>query len=269
MSTALVAIGDLERMAQAFSKSQLFGTKTVDQCMALMLLASAENVHPAIAFRDFDIIQGRPAKKAEAMLRSFLAAGGSVEWHQLDDNGADATFSHPQGGKARISWDAARAKRAGLSGRDMYAKYARQMYRSRVVSEGCRTVYPAATSGMYEPGEVRAMARDDKRQEKDMGAAVIEDIDITLDIGKGSAAPQVTPPSSGSPVAPAEPTDQQERISVDQAMELAADLKACDPLAEAAFMRAGKLSRLDELLALDYSEAMDWIKRRKEKRGAK
>lgn len=141
-------------MAIAVAKSGLFGVKTPDQALALMLVAQAEGRHPALAARDYDIIQGRPAKKAEAMLRDFLQSGGSVEWHDLSDEIADATFSHPQGGKVRIAWDMARAKTAGLASRDMFKKFPRQMLRSRTVSEGIRTVCPMATSGMYVPEEV-------------------------------------------------------------------------------------------------------------------
>jgi len=122
--------------------------------MSLMLISIAEGRHPALAARDYDIIQGRPAKKSEAMLRDFLQSGGSVEWHELNDDIADATFSHPQGGKVRITWDMDRAKQAGLAGRDMFRKFPRQMLRSRVVSEGIRTTCPMATSGMYVPEEV-------------------------------------------------------------------------------------------------------------------
>ena len=168
MGNELIPMDALQQMATAFAKSGMFGTKTPDQCMALLLLASGEGIHPAIAMRDFDIIQGRPAKKAEAMHRSFLAAGGSVEWHQLDDTVADATFTHPQGGSARIKWDMARVKQAKIANEAMYAKYPRQMLRSRCISEGCRTVYPAATSGMYEPGEVAGFTPT-----KEMGTAEI------------------------------------------------------------------------------------------------
>ena len=168
MSQELVPMDTLQRMADTFAKSGMFGTKTPEQCMALLLLASGEGIHPAIAMRDFDIIQGKPAKKAEAMLRSFLAAGGSVEWHQLDDAMADATFSHPKGGTARITWDMERVKRAKIANEAMYSKYPRAMLRSRCVSEGCRTVYPASTSGMYEPGEIAGFAK-----EKNMGAAEV------------------------------------------------------------------------------------------------
>jgi len=166
MTTALVPITDLERMALAFAKSGMFGAKTPEQAMSLLLLAQAEGVHPAIAMRDFDIIQGKPTKKAEAMQRAFLAAGGTIEWHKYADDGAEATFSHPQGGTVRLGWDAERAKKAGLSAKEMYGKYARPMYRARTISEGVRTVYAAATSGLYVPEEARAFK---VRPEKNMG----------------------------------------------------------------------------------------------------
>lgn len=158
MSTALISYQDQERMAHSLVKSKMFGLDNVDQAMALMSIAQAEGRHPAIIARDFHIIGGRPAKKAEAMMRDFVSAGGAVKWHALDDAIADATFSHPQGGTVRIVWDMERAKQAGLLGRgDMYRKYPRAMLRSRCVSEGVRTVCPLATSGVYTPEEVGDM----------------------------------------------------------------------------------------------------------------
>lgn len=154
----LVTFEDMSRMADCFAKSGMFGMKTYEQALSLMLIAQAEGRHPAIAARDYDIIQNRPSKKAEAMLRDFMEAGGKVEWHALDDTIADATFSHPAGGKVRICWDMARATAAGLGTKDMWKKYRRQMLRSRTVSEGVRTVCPAATSGMYVPEEVSDFA---------------------------------------------------------------------------------------------------------------
>lgn len=150
----IVPISDMRQMAEAVAKSGLFGMKTTDQALALMLIAHAEGLHPAIAARDYDIIQGRPSKKAEAMLRTFLDLGGKVEWHDYTDEKVSATFSSPQASPVRIDWDLARAKKAGLGGKDMYAKYPRQMLRARVISEGVRTIDPRATSGMYTSEEV-------------------------------------------------------------------------------------------------------------------
>jgi len=157
MSNDVVPFTELDGLSQKLAVSGLFAGKTKEQIFSLLMLAHAEGVHPMTAMRDFDIIQGRPAKKAEAMHRSFIAAGGSIEWHKLDDTAADATFSHPQGGSTRIVWDMERVKKAQIKNEAMYAKYPRQMLRSRCISEGVRTVYPAATSGLYEPGEVKSM----------------------------------------------------------------------------------------------------------------
>ena len=153
------AVTDIERMARAFAASKLFGVQNPEQALALCLVAQAEGRHPASAAQDYHIISGRPAKKADAMLRDFLAAGGKVEWHELSDEKADATFSHPGGGSARIDWTMDRAKAAGINN-PMWKKYPRQMLRSRTVSEGVRTVCPGATSGMYVPEEVQDIVHD-------------------------------------------------------------------------------------------------------------
>jgi hypothetical protein len=149
---------DMNRMAVAIAKSGLFGVKDADQALSLMMIAQAEGKHPALIARDYDIIQGRPAKKSEAILRDFQASGGKVEWQEMTDKRAAALFSHPSSPKpVLIDWDLPRAKQAGLVGKPggMYDKYPRQMLRARVISEGCRAIAPSATSGFYTPEEVR------------------------------------------------------------------------------------------------------------------
>ncbi len=155
-------MSDMERVALAIAKGGLFGSTDPNAVLTLCMLAQAEGQHPAVVFRDYHIISGKPAKKAEAMQRDFLNAGGRIEWHRLDDECADATFSHPAGGEARITWDKARVAQAQLGGNAMHKKYPRQMLRSRVISEGVRTVYPGATSGLYESGEVADIVAESK-----------------------------------------------------------------------------------------------------------
>jgi hypothetical protein len=157
--TPSYGVGDLERMARAFAASKLFGVQNAEQALALCLVAQAEGRHPASAAQDYHIISGRPAKKADAMLRDFISAGGKVEWHKLDNETADATFSHPYGGTVRIDWTLQRAQAAGIAN-PMWKKYPRQMLRSRVVSEGVRTVCPGATSGMYVPEEMQDIVHE-------------------------------------------------------------------------------------------------------------
>lgn len=154
MTNALVPVSDLKTMAEAMCQSKLFGIKTTQEAMALMLIAQAEGSHPAIAIRDYHVIQGKPALKADAMLARFQAAGGKVEWIVLSDEKVSAKFSHQSGGSATIDWDMARAKKAQLGGNGMWAKYPRQMLRARVISEGVRTVFPGVIIGAYSVEEV-------------------------------------------------------------------------------------------------------------------
>lgn len=154
---AAIPYQEMEKMAAVIANSGLFGVKNPVQALALMLVAASEGLHPATAARDYHVIQGRPALKADAMLAKFQAAGGKVEWHEYGATSCKATFSHPQGGKVTIEWTFEMAKAAGLTGKDVWKQYPRAMLRARVISEGIRTVYPAVLCGMYAPEEVRDM----------------------------------------------------------------------------------------------------------------
>ena len=74
----IVALQDIERAGSYIAKSGLFGVKTPEQAIALMLVAQAEGRNPFEAARDYHIIQGRPALKADSILARFQQAGGTV-----------------------------------------------------------------------------------------------------------------------------------------------------------------------------------------------
>ena len=168
--TALVPVDQIERMALAVAKSGLFGVKTPDQAMALMLVAQAEGMHPAIAARDYHVINGRPTLRADAMLARFQQAGGKVEWGEYTDQRVVGTFSHPQGGSVRIEWTTKMAQDAGLTRNPTWKSYPRQMLRARCISEGIRTIFPGVAIGTYTPEEAEDMAPPAPRPVRDMGA---------------------------------------------------------------------------------------------------
>jgi hypothetical protein len=247
MSTALIPVGDLERMAQAVAASKLFGMQSPEQALALMLVAQAEGLHPATAARDYHIINGRPALKADAMLARYLNSGGKVEWHEHTDTKVAATFSHPNGGTLRIEWDIPRATKAGLAGKDNWTKYPRQMLRARVISEGIRATNPAVAVGMYTPEEVQDFEPADKKgrgsRAKPMGdAKVVEpDKDITQEM----------------------PGENSQFITADQHIAIM-DALAAVPNGEARLKKQAKLERLTMIPRKDYQRTLDWITRARE-----
>lgn len=151
---SLISINDIEKMGTAIAVSGLFG-KTQEQAVALMLIAQAEGLHPAVAARDYDIIQGKPALKSKAKMGRFQKSGGKIEWIERNDSKCSAYFSHPQSpSKISVEWDIARAQSAGLMNKDNWKKFPRQMLSARVISEGVDATYPDCASNMYVSEEV-------------------------------------------------------------------------------------------------------------------
>lgn len=225
MSNAMIPVSDIERMAAAVAKSGLFGVKQPEQAMALMLIAQAEGLHPAIAARDYHIIQGRPALKADAMLARFQQAGGKVEWKDYTDASVSGTFSHPSGGSITIQWTLDMATKAGLTKNPTWRQYPRQMLRARCISEGIRTVFPGVVSGFYTPEEVQDFAPQPERDitprpspmpekvkeaakprkaDKPVASPVIEGTATTI-----SGDPAESDLSDIAPTIPAKPTQQR------------------------------------------------------------
>ena len=181
--TALVPLQDIQQMAEVAAKSKMFGFKNPDEAMAIMLLCQAENMHPAIAMRDYHVIQGRPALKADAILARFQQAGGSVKWEVYTDECVTGTFSHPAGGSVAVTWTYDMAKKIGLTSKDNWRNYPRAMLRSRVVSEGVRTVFPGCVVGVYTDEETEDFKPRTnapiQAAAKDMGAVEIVEVTET------------------------------------------------------------------------------------------
>jgi hypothetical protein len=196
---AIVPLADLEKMAKYIAESGLFGVKKPAEAMALMLIAQAEGLHPATVAQDYDIIQGRAARKTHSVLSRFMQAGGKVRWSEMTDTCAKATFSHPSGGEVTIDWTIERARKTkvwnakkdafeALADRQMYQNYPRAMLRSRCVAEGVRAVFPPAIGGMLLVEEA-----EDAPAEMDASATIVE---------QPRAKPAQQEPAKGSAAAP-------------------------------------------------------------------
>jgi hypothetical protein len=152
-----LSVTDVKFMAQTAADSRLFkGIDTPEAAFTLMMLCQAEGLHPIQALRRYDIIDGKPALKTDAMLAEFQGRGGSVTWNEHSHEVVDATFTAPGLGKpVTVRWTLEDAKRAGLAGKPTWGKYPRQMLRARVVSEGVRMAMPGVVIGLYTPEEVQ------------------------------------------------------------------------------------------------------------------
>jgi hypothetical protein len=176
----IIPVSDMTVMADSIVKSGFYGFKTKEQVMAVMLVAQAENKHPASVVQEYDIIQGKPALKSQAILARFQLSGGSVQWDVVTPKAVKGTFKHPQGGTLTVEWTIEMARQAGIyregSG---WSKYPEDMLRARVISRAVRSIYPACILGHYATEEVM-----DFDSPKHMG--VIEDVKQPVEVIEAS-----------------------------------------------------------------------------------
>jgi hypothetical protein len=174
----IIPVSDMTVMADSIVKSGFYGFKTKEQVMAVMLVAQAENKHPASVVQEYDIIQGKPALKSQAILARFQLSGGSVQWDVVTPKAVKGTFKHPQGGTLTVEWTIEMARQAGIyregSG---WSKYPEDMLRARVISRAVRSIYPACILGHYATEEVMDF---DSPMPKHMG--VVEDVKQPLEV---------------------------------------------------------------------------------------
>ena len=174
----IIPVSDMTVMADSIVKSGFYGFKTKEQVMAVMLVAQAENKHPASVVQEYDIIQGKPALKSQAILARFQLSGGSVQWEEVTPKKVKGTFKHPQGGSLTVEWTIEMAKQAGIyregSG---WSKYPEDMLRARVISRAVRSIYPACILGHYATEEVMDF---DSPMPKHMG--VVEDVKQPIEV---------------------------------------------------------------------------------------
>lgn len=148
---------ELERMAHTVVTSRLFGIATIEQAIVLMMVAEAEGMHPVDAFRQFYVVNGRPVRSAESMLAKFQQRGGHVEWLVYTADVVTGRFTAKNGDTVDVTWDSAKANRAGLLGKDNWKKNPESMRASRCISEGVRRVDPGCVLGIYIADEAEEM----------------------------------------------------------------------------------------------------------------
>ena len=173
---ALVTVQDMGVMADAIVRSKFYGFQTKDQVIAVMLVAQAENKHPATVMQEYDIIQGRPALKSQAILARFQQAGGKVQWQEIGAKRCIGTFTHESGGSITVEWTIEMAKEAGIyKVGSAWTKFPEDMLRARVISRAVRSIYPACILGQYSSEEVLDF---EPRKERDITPPKVETVSI-------------------------------------------------------------------------------------------
>lgn len=130
--------------------------KTPAQAVAIIQTGQELGIPPMHALRSIHVIQGKPSLSAELMLALFKAKGGKAKWIKSTNEEATLWLRHPNGDEHTESFSVDDAKRAGITGKDGWKNYPKNMCRARATSNGLRAVAPDIVAGMYDPEELGA-----------------------------------------------------------------------------------------------------------------
>lgn len=194
------SLEDLKTIADSLAKSGMFGVRTSDQALSLMLLCEAEQMHPMMAVRRYHIIENKPSMRADTMQGEFQAKGGSILFHKRDAtecsgtlfvNGSKVTpedvnrarsrYKAMKEGKSvddlympgevtiiRTMEDELRTKVACSWDKDkrewktkhVWQQNPKAMLHARFISEGVRAIMPGIIAGIYTPEDIEDVVDD-------------------------------------------------------------------------------------------------------------
>jgi hypothetical protein len=164
-SNPVSSLDEIERAATALAKSGYFNdAREVAQCITKVLAGRELGFGPFASMTGISIIQGRPAVGANLMAAAVKRSGRyNYRIISLSDSGCELAFYENGQEIGRSVFNLEDAKKAGLGGRDNWAKFPRNMYFARAMSNGVRWYCPDVFSGspVYTPEELGAEVDDD------------------------------------------------------------------------------------------------------------
>ena len=131
------SMADLDRYGQVLAQSGVFGE--INPAVGLIIATHLyqTDTTPIEFAANYDIVSGRPTRKAKSLLAELVAKGGSYSIDVYTDTEVAITISF---GKGRV--------------KTMWLRFPRRMLFARTVSEGVGVVAPGVNAGLYTPEEV-------------------------------------------------------------------------------------------------------------------
>lgn len=147
----------IEAFGNIIAKSGFNGCTKVEQGVIIAFTCMAEKITPLDFAQKYDIIQGRPTKKAAVMLAEFRQVhGGDFDWTNDGEDGKKATIVLNFKGKKKspVSFTIEEASKLGLTNKDNWKKQPAAMLRARCATKALRMHVPEIAAGIYDPDEI-------------------------------------------------------------------------------------------------------------------
>jgi hypothetical protein len=160
-------MGELKEMARNAAVSKFYGASTPEQALMLLMTGRDLGLSYSQALRAFHVVSGKPALSSAGMvavcLRSDLCE--YFETVEVSDTAATVRCKRKNRPERVCTFTIEEAKRAKLTGKDVWQAYPSRMLLARAQAFLAREVFPDILLGLYDEDEIPAPTSPPRRVE--------------------------------------------------------------------------------------------------------
>lgn len=150
-------IDEAASLARAAVASKLYAVSSPEAALMILLTGRDLGLTASQSFRAIYVVSGKPVVSSDAMVAAIRRSGLCASWRVVESTAERCTIETTRVGEAepeRETFTQDDAARAGLSRKDVWRAYPRDMLRHRAAAGLARRVYPDVVLGCYAPGEL-------------------------------------------------------------------------------------------------------------------
>ena len=144
-------------LARAAVASKLYAVGSPEAALMILLTGRDLGLTASQSFRAIYVVSGKPVVSSDAMVAAIRRSGLCASWRVVESTVERCTIETLRQGESepeRETFTQEDATRAGLSRKDVWRQYPRDMLRHRAAAGLARRVYPDVVLGCYAPGEL-------------------------------------------------------------------------------------------------------------------
>ena len=151
------SIDEATTLARAAVASKLYAVGSPEAALMILLTGRDLGLTASQSFRAIYVVSGKPVVSSDAMVAAIRRSGLCTSWRVVETTTERCTIETLRQGESepeRETFTQDDAARAGLSRKDVWRQYPRDMLRHRAAAGLARRVYPDVVLGCYAPGEL-------------------------------------------------------------------------------------------------------------------